>query len=68
VKIEVETVNMASIGKSQGQIEPEIEEFLSLLAMIAARVLTKTQAERDNLMSERQGREVINECSRIHQS
>jgi hypothetical protein len=68
VKIEVETVNMASIGKSQGQIEPEIEEFLSLLAKIAARVLTKTQAERDNLVSERQDSEVGNEGSGIPQS
>jgi len=68
VKIEVKIVNVASIGKSQEQIEPEIEEFLSLLAKIAIRVLTKTQAERDNLISEKQDSEVGNEGSGIPQS
>ena len=68
MKMEVETVIMSSIGESEGQIEPEIEEFLCLLAKIAARVLTKTQAERDNLVLERQDSEVGNEGSGIPQS
>lgn len=39
---------MAKADQNKGELEPEIEEFFSLLARIAARVLTNDRAEREN--------------------
>lgn len=42
---------METLHKSENNIEPEVEEFLSLLAKIAARVLTQNQVVRENQVS-----------------
>lgn len=59
---------MAGTEKPPEQIEPEVEEFLSVLAKIAARLLTPGQAERDNKLSERRGSEVEDEGGSVHKS
>jgi len=48
IKTIAENKSMAKADQNKGELEPEIEEFLSLLARIAARVLTNDGAEREN--------------------
>jgi hypothetical protein len=57
---------MAKVTETNNQLEPEIEEFLSLLANIAARLLTKSKAEREN--DPAKGRETENESSSVRKS
>lgn len=52
--------------KVQTNIEPEVEEFLALLAKIAVRVLTRRRAERENGPGQRS--QVDNESGSIRKS
>jgi len=54
---------MADADQTKIEAEPEIEEFLSLLARIAVRVLTKSRPEREN-----GPRDLENESSSIRKS
>jgi hypothetical protein len=57
---------MVERENGQGKLEPEIEDFLSLLASIAARVLTRHRPERENGPTE--SSEDENESSGIRES